>query len=544
MIMRRTKAAHTERYPEGSAFDGRDAMSWFFLSRLMLVLALLVILSLPDPVHWLPQIGDSHAARLLLLTQAVLVLGSGLMIVLDWPERDQQVQLAVYLDIVAAVLLIHFSGGVAAGFGLLPVVAVTSGALLLEGRQSLLFAALASVGVIAQQVYAELYLESFRGSYLEAGLLGLAYFSVAALAHVLSRRVRQNERLAASRQLDIADLSKLNDHIIQKLSVGVLVVDGERRIRLFNTAAQRLLSGGHWRRGLDLRRAAPDLASWFEQAIADESATDSTIRLEHQGVHPSLQLLGLSRSNGALIYLRDEQEALRQAQAINLASLGQLSASLAHNIRNPLAAVMHGSQLLAESPRLDAEDQRLLAIISRNAGRIDEIVDSVLDLSNRHRAEPLQLELTTWLEEVCGEYREIHALAQQALELRLPARTQQLSISVDPRHLRQILTNLWDNARAHGTDDAGRCKITNLVEINEAGGYLYLRVWDSGPGVPTDRRQTIFEPFFTTSASGTGLGLYAAKALAEANGVRLEYSDENRAGACFKLTFRAPPLEG
>jgi two-component system sensor histidine kinase PilS (NtrC family) len=476
-------------------FHGRDALSWFFLFRLLLVLALLVMVSLPAPSTWLPDLTDAHGVRLLLLVQAALVLASGLMSLLGWPQREQQVQLAIYLDLIAALLLIHLSGGVGAGFGLLPAVAVAWGALLLEGRQSLLFAALASLGVIAQQVYSELYLVTYRGSYLEAGLLGVTYFSVAALAHVLSRRLRESEQLAASQQLDIADLSTLSAYVIRELGIGVLVIDAERRIKLFNATAQRLLGGGHWRSGHTLRRAAPVLEPWLEQALVGEPGSNTLLRIRDQGIQVSLHLLGNQRSNGALIYLRDERDAMREAQDVNLASLGRLSASLAHNIRNPLAAVTHGSQLLAESPRLDADDQRLLTIVRRNARRLDEIVGSVLDLSNR-------------------------------------------------RHLRQILTNLWDNARAHGCNRQGRCRINTELEASINNDTLLLRVSDSGAGVPNDRRQTIFEPFFTTSSHGTGLGLYAAKALAEANGARLEYSDRSHAGACFTLTFRITPPDG
>jgi two-component system sensor histidine kinase PilS (NtrC family) len=450
--------------------------------------------------------------------------------------------LAIYLDLIAALLLIHLSGGVGAGFGLLPAVAVAWGALLLEGRQSLLFAALASLGVIAQQVYSELYLVTYRGSYLEAGLLGVTYFSVAALAHVLSRRLRESEQLAASQQLDIADLSTLSAYVIRELGIGVLVIDAERRIKLFNATAQRLLGGGHWRSGHTLRRAAPVLEPWLEQALVGEPGSNTLLRIRDQGIQVSLHLLGNQRSNGALIYLRDERDAMREAQDVNLASLGRLSASLAHNIRNPLAAVTHGSQLLAESPRLDADDQRLLTIVRRNARRLDEIVGSVLDLSNRHRAEPTRLELGQWLQEVCGEYRDAHSLSDEAFALSLDS--QPLHVRVDPRHLRQILTNLWDNARAHGCNRQGRCRINTELEASINNDTLLLRVSDSGAGVPNDRRQTIFEPFFTTSSHGTGLGLYAAKALAEANGARLEYSDRSHAGACFTLTFRITPPDG
>jgi two-component system sensor histidine kinase PilS (NtrC family) len=514
----------------------RDALSWLFLSRLLLVLALLLMLSFEGSADWLPRVAEPSGARQLLLVQTAVILLSGLMTVIGWPRRDQQVQLAVFLDSAFAVLLIHLSGGVAAGFGLLPVVPLTWGALLLAGRQSLLFAALASLGVISVQVHAELYLDGHRGSYLEAGLLGLVYFSVAMLAHGLSKRLQASERRVARREIDVADLSKLNDYVIQQLSIGVLVIDGERRIRLSNAAAQQILQGSSWRRGVALGRAAPPLLDWLERMVAGEPVAGRIIQLNGHSLRPSLHLLGHNRPHGALIYLRDEQEMLRQAQAMNLASVGRLSASVAHNIRNPLAAISHAGQLLAESQHLDTEDQRLLAIIQRNTQRLDETVASVLDLANRHRAEPHRLELNGWLDAFCSEYRETNGLAGHELILQLPERT--LEVHADSRHLQQILSNLCDNARLHGCDGAGRCSI-HLALDRGADNRVQLRLSDQGPGIPPDLHEAVFEPFFTTASSGTGLGLYAARALAESNGMRLAYSEQRHAGACFRLTFAA-----
>ncbi len=518
-------------------FSGRDALSWLFLSRLLLILALLLVLSFTDSTSWLPRIADPSPARQLLLLQTLLILLSGLMIVARWPRRDQQVQLAVYLDILCAVVLIHLSGGVAAGFGLLPAIAVIWGALLLEGRQSLLFAALASLGVICQQVYAELYLDNVDGSYLEAGLLGVVYFSLAALVHLLALRLRATEQLAARRKVDVDDLSQLNDYVIQRLSTGVLVIDGERRIRLLNAAARHLLKGSQAKPGKLLMRVAPPLLDWLDGAIAGKPSKHPSIELYGRRLRPALHLLGEGRPTGALIYLRDEQELLRQAQEVNLASLGRLSASVAHNIRNPLAAVAHASQLLAESSHLDAEDQQLLTIIRRNAQRLNEIVNSVLELSHRHRAEPQKIPLKPWLEEVCRNYRDSHQLPDLTLELELPQAD--AVVEADPRHLHQILNNLCDNALEHGKDGEGRCQMRWTLETDAATQALQLRLCDTGRGVPLAQQQAIFEPFFTTASAGTGLGLYAARALAEANGLRLEYSDRSHGGSCFTLIFGA-----
>ncbi|MCF7996430.1 MAG: HAMP domain-containing histidine kinase, partial [Chromatiaceae bacterium] len=336
-------------------------------------------------------------------------------------------------------------------------------------------------------------------------------------------------------QLDIADLSKLNEYVIQQLSTGVLVIDGERRIRLLNAAAQRLLNDPRAQRGVELKQVAPALFDWFARSLAGGPGYGLSLRLNQRDLRPALQLLGVNRPHGALIYLHDEQELLRQAQEVNLASLGRLSASIAHNIRNPLSAVTHASQLLAESPQLGAEDQKLLDIIRRNASRLDEIVNSVLELSHRHRAELSRIALDRWLEEACDEYRDQHQLTPQELSLGLPKPA--CWVESDPRHLRQIFNNLCDNARTHGKDRQGRCRMHWTLEQDPDAKTVEMRLCDRGHGIRADQRETIFEPFFTTAASGTGLGLYAAQALAEAIGARLEYSDGPQGGSCFSLIF-------
>lgn len=530
-----TLAEPDDRPDPGAGFQGEDTLSWLFLFRLLLIAALIVIFAYADTAAWLPQVRDPTAAHLVLHAQALLILLSGLLVLAGRPAREQQIQLAVFVDLVSGILLIHFSGGVAGGFGLLPAIAVTVGALLLEGRLSLLFAALAALGVITEQLYTELYLEADQGSYLEAGFLGLIYFSVALLAHVLMRRLRVSERLAARRKVDLDDLSTLNEYVIQSLSTGVVVIDGARRIRQFNAEARRLLGSPRAGRGAALQRLAPELMRWFEDEIADANPAGRVVELHGRTLRPRLHLLGDARSHGALILLRDQQELLRETQDINLAALGRLSASIAHNIRNPLSAVSHAGQLLAESPELAGEERHLTEIIRRNAERLDEIVTSVLELSRRHQAQPDRLDLCTWVPAACRDYRERQGLVPERLHVE--SGEPELRVRVDQRHLRQILSNLCDNALEHGATGGRAPRIRIQAERSPASGELQLSVADDGPGVPAGQRETIFEPFYTTLSSGTGLGLYAARELAEANGMRLEYSGDTVTGSRFTLTF-------
>ena len=283
---------------------------------------------------------------------------------------------------------------------------------------------------------------------------------------------------------------------------------------------------------LQLRREhMPYFTPSYLRGVAEREGP--VLNFATHAVCPSLHLLGLKRSSGALIFLRDHRELTRQAQEMKLASLGRLTASIAHNIRNPLSAVTHASQLLAEAPMLGEEERHLLATVQRNALRIEETVSSVLELSRRHRPQPQWLALNQWLVEFRDEYCASHRRARTALRLQLPR--ERLTIAVDPRHLSQILRNLCDNAFTHGQRATAPARVMLRAACVAHGESVSISVLDDGPGVPEEHVRVLFDPFFTTSSSGTGLGLYAARELAEANGLRLEYIPGPTRGAEFRL---------
>lgn len=512
-------------------------LGWLLMYRLCLVLVLILIYFYPQTPTWLSSQGDLSMARVLLKMQTLSVLLSGALMFLGAPTPARQIELAVFLDIVFYTALMHVSGGISTGLGLILAIIVAGGAITLEGRLSLLFAALATLGVIFQQFYADLYSPSPSGTYTQAGLLGLTYFAVALLAHVLARRLHETEHLAARRKVDIADLSKLNEFIIQSMSTGVLAVNGDRALLLVNNAAKRLLNAGDARPGDALAKLAPALNAWLTRAVRDQHGEQTVLSLGEHEVRPGLQLLGDFRADGALIFLHDNRRLVREAQEMKLASLGRLTANIAHNIRNPLSSISHAGQLLAEVEHLGAEEQHLLKIVRRNAVRIDETVTSILELSRRDQPRPQQLELLAWLADFREEYLASNSLEPERIRLLAPETT--ISVSVDPRHLGQILRNLCDNAFAHARVDEHQTRVQLLLNWVADSDTIHLTVADNGPGIPSEHIRQLFDPFFTTSASGTGLGLYAARELCEANGMRLEYIEEKSPGAHFRLIMTA-----
>jgi two-component system sensor histidine kinase PilS (NtrC family) len=509
------------------------ALNWFTAFRLFIAFGLVVF--------FVPALGSAWRAPgalpetgLLTLGYTVLVLLGALGNGLRWPGKDEQVQVAVFVDIVAYTLIMHHAGGLVTGLGLLLAIAVAAGALLMEGRLSLLFASLAALAVLLQQAFVQVHGGPGSGSLTTAGLLGLTFFAVALLAHVLYRRIQAAEELAAQRQVDVADLSKLNEFVIQLLGTGVLVVDGERRVRLLNNAARHLLEAPTADRGANLEQIAPDLAGWLARYAPARVARDEGLVLRGTEIRVSLHLLGPYRSSGALLFLRDQREVARAAQQIKLASLGRLTASIAHNIRNPLSAIGHAGQLLAESPALGAEDLHLLEIIRRNTRRIDEIIESVLQLSRRDRGKPEPIDPAAWLPELAAEIRQTHGLPPETLAVDVAEDTPPLN--ADPRHLHQVLSNLCDNAVHHGAPANGPLRIELRARPDPTGGVL-VEVSDNGPGIEPQTAREIFAPFFTTSRTGTGLGLYIARELCEINGIGLEHRPEVAQGACFRLSF-------
>ncbi|EIC22262.1 sensor histidine kinase [Thiorhodovibrio frisius] len=510
-----------------------QALGWLLFYRLSLALALIVIFFYPQTPTWLSAHGDLSMARLLLKLQTLSVLIGGAMMLLGRPKPARQIELAIFLDLVFYTLLMHVSGGISTGLGLILAIVVAAGATTLEGRLSLLFAALATLAVIFQQFYAELYASAPTGNYTQAGLLGVTYFAVALLAHVLSRRLHETEHLAARRQVDLADLSKLNEFIIQSMSTGVLAVTGDRSLLVLNNAAKRLLGVGETRDKEQLERLSPALNRWVGQALASAGPNDEVLSLGEYEVRPRLQRLDDFRAGGALIFLDDNRQLMREAQEIKLASLGRLTASIAHNIRNPLSSITHAGQLLTEAQNNGPEEQHLLNIVRRNALRIDETVTSILELSRRDQPQPQRLDLGAWLREFRDEYTAGNRIDPDALRLHLPE--EPISVSLDPRHFGQVLRNLCENAFLHGHAESEPTRVDIRLTRVPDSNTLHLAVVDNGPGVLIQHVSHLFDPFFTTASTGTGLGLYTARELCEANGLRLEYSDQPPPGAHFRV---------
>ncbi len=469
-----------------------------------------------------------------LLAYLLFSLAAGLSTRLQWPGYQFQALVQVLGDIAALALLMHASGGVASALSILLVIAVVVGALLLPGRTAYLFAAVASLIVLFETGVASLTREGADAGHLtRAGLLGAVLFTAAGVAHVLSIRARESAALAEQRGIDLANLEQLNRYIVQQLQSGLLVIDPDSNVRLANDNARNLLAISGNTTSARLDRLAPSLAEQLERWQHDRHWQPQPVEVPGGSarVIPRFSALTTSNGKGALILLDDSARLAQQAQQLKLASLGRLTASIAHEIRNPLGAISHAAQLLQESEPLGEADRRLSEIICHHTRRVNDIIENVLQLSRRSANQPQNLRLSEWLHGFRDEFIQSEGITAQSLALDIPSAGSE--VRIDPGHLHQVLTNLCENALRHNSSEHRAVRL----RVQQAASGVHLDIIDNGPGIDAQTAEQMFEPFYTTAASGTGLGLYIARELCEINQARLSYTVTDDDQPCFRIQF-------
>jgi two-component system sensor histidine kinase PilS (NtrC family) len=432
--------------------------------------------------------------------------------------------LQVTTDILALTLLMYASGGAKSGLAFMLLVVVAGAGLVGQGRLTLFYAALAALAVQFEQGYRMLEFGAYPADFVQAGITSIAFFATAITAHLLARRVVANEELARRRGVALADQLRINQRVIRDMQDGVLVVDAEGRVNQHNPQAEALL-GVRVRPEPDLAAFSATLvefyARWRWQSVeAAESFRAANGRLLRARFLPA------GEGGNALIYLEDLDRVQAQAQQLKLAALGRLTANMAHEIRNPLSAVSHAAELLLEEQRGEMQT-RLIGIIGDNTGRINRLIGEVLELGRRDRAQVEPLRLPDFLESFLAEYAQQDPRAGRTIRLSVDG---QPVLCFDRVHLNRVLWNLLGNALRHCRGEAGSIRLEARTSANPERTELHII--DDGTGIDPSLRAQVFEPFFTTHASGTGLGLYIARELCEANGAVLEVLD-NAPGAHF-----------
>jgi two-component system sensor histidine kinase PilS (NtrC family) len=484
-----------------------------------------------------PALAKVTAISYLLVALLLLVVGRN-------PRHGfaTQVIAGLTLDIAAAVLAIHSIEGVENGISLLLIVNIGAGALLLQLRYGLGFAALTLMLTVGEYLLAQAESPATTRNLPEVLMFGATYLAAAGLCHILGRQMRESHALAMQRGVEVASLSQLNELIIRRMRTGVLVVDAGGNIQLINEAAWHLAGQPSPSQNV-LSQVSEELARRLQQWRADNASDSRPMELspELPAVIPRFARLTVS-DELFLIFLDDTSLVSRRAEELTLSTLGRLSASIAHEIRNPLAAISYSAQLLEESPDLPETDRRLVEIIVSHCNRMNGIIENVLNLSRRERSRPESVDLSQWVYQFAEEFKSTRYLDQD--EVKAVAQTRHLFAMVDPQQLHQVVTNLVQNALNYGRLPGEPARITVTArQLNESSAPL-VEVIDRGPGIPMKVADSIFEPFFTTHEHGTGLGLYLARQLCEANQATLEYVPVAGGGSCFRITLvRARLLE-
>lgn len=436
-------------------------------------------------------------------------------------------QLFIFTDIFFITLLMHASGGVGSGIGILLAISVAAGGLLIGGRCAMLFAALASLAVLTEQFYA-IQTHAFEITSLTySGMLGVSFFSIVLLSYMLTQRAEQSALLEKQHAKTIAKLEELNRYIIQHLQSGIMIVDERQAIQLCNQSALRLLDLGELPEHLGA--ISPDLQQAFGLWHANPDRDFAIIQLpDRSEIQVRFTLLTIHGEHLHMLIFEDIALYNQRLQQGKLASLGRLTAGIAHEIRNPLGAISHAGQLLSEAHNLQPQDLRLTEIIRNNSRRVNSIIEDILKLSRRNPLQKQRIALDRWLPTYLDEQRLSAGKYVDSFVLDFKARG--LTAYIDPGHLKQILDNLCGNALQYGRPDAGKI----VLEVSRLQDAPCIRIIDNGPGISPENLQHLFEPFFTTSHKGTGLGLYISRELAELNQAELSYANYID-HACFTL---------
>ncbi|HEY8266804.1 MAG TPA: ATP-binding protein [Steroidobacteraceae bacterium] len=458
-----------------------------------------------------------------------------------WPSLHAQAFVHVAFDIIAVTALLVTSGGASSGAGLLLIMPVTGVSLLLPPRIATTVAAVAALSVLGQQIMLWFSGLSDSSDLTQAGLLGGVILIAALAVAPLAGRLRESEALVRQRDLDLANLAELSQYIVERLRESLVVVDEQDRIRLINESARQILGGDATANAL-VGEVSPRLlyllAMWRQSAPVTDTVGGNLLAVDGlREVRPHFAPLGNGNPPPVLIFLEDLTALDDRIHQTRLAALGRLSASIAHEIRNPVGAISHAAQLLAEDSGLSESNHRMTDIIRANTERVSTIIGNVQQLARRETTRPERMPLGEWLTDFVQEFLNTggHEAGQLAAEMPDP----ELEVRVDPSHLRQILWNLCENAFRYSVkipDDTVEIRIGRLAGSNRP----FLEVLDRGPGIDSTISDRIFEPFFTSRASGTGLGLFIARELAQCNRALLVYEPRIGGGSVFRIVFADP----
>ena len=536
--------------PTNSQWRTLQAMGFARVLVAVAVLLSLVALGAP-PGLVRPSAPSAPLASLLADAAIYLVLAIALAAASLYARQQFLLQIVGHLcaDMVMITLLAELSGGVVHGVVILYLLPLAESSLLLPTLATFFLCAIVVIAILFDTTLRSL---TGEGSELfQAGLFGAALFGISGLLRVMAVRLAGQEELAQARGRVLENQLEINRLVIAQMAQGVLVVDAACRVRANNRSARRMLGLDPEYRLTgqllqDLAQARP-LAQAFVAWLGSGSAADTPgrdppargIAADYILTMPELNLRARFVQPAAdgteefVIFLEDTRQIEERAQRLKLAAMGRLTASIAHEIRNPLAAISHAGQLLGEDAT-EPVQKRLAEIVKENTRRLNRLVEDVLRVARREPPVGDDFDLREFVSAWVAEFERDRQVAPGRVLVVAPERA--VPVKFEQAHLRQILFNLVDNALRYASQEAGAVRI--VVDDDDAGGArTTLWVLDDGPGIAPDARAALFEPFFTTHARGTGLGLFLAREFCVANRADLAYDVRRRRGEAERAGF-------
>jgi two-component system sensor histidine kinase PilS (NtrC family) len=507
------------------------------VTRIVIALVLLLYLTFDARrSHFNGQLsGTAYAETCIFYGLAALLFAA---VTQHWRHRFLwQLCCQILVDIAVISLLYLAAGGARSGLGLLYLFPLAGAAILAPLLLALFSASLATLFLLAESTW-QLFVSDNEPALFQAGLMGAVFFAVVVVVSRLAARLIRQEELAAKRGADLRIQQAVYRIVVDDAGDGILVVGRDGFVFSGNPAARRMLGldedgldAGTGFRLADLPAMEP-VAQAFQAWLAAEPAEAYVTIKRWQGqagqvrgrldqpVHLKLRFARVDTPDGAaersVIFMQDVSAIENQAQQLKLASMGRLTASIAHEVRNPLSAIGHATSLLAEDLNGPAET-RLLRIVGDNVARVNRMVEDILKLSRKVQPGAEPVPLAGFLAELKAEFTETHGLADNMIWI---GDAGDRTVRFDGLHLREVLVNLLGNAIRYAS---GKPASIRMFPVLDATGRVELHVQDDGPGITPEVRAHLFEPFYTTSSKGTGLGLYLARELCLNNGAMLDY---------------------
>jgi two-component system, NtrC family, sensor histidine kinase PilS len=513
--------------------------------RIVLPLVLLITyLSNPD----FTLLGDLNSTLFVQVSAAYLVFGIFVLFFFAsfsrLVERQHLLAGSLIIDIIATAIIVYCCGGIDSGLGLLMIVTIASGSILIRGRISTFLAAIATLSLIYSELYIALSIENPPNQFIQTGILGAILFATSFYIQMVTDRIYKTALIADKQATSIVNLEKLNNEIIQRMRTGVLVVNHDLDIVSMNSAARQTLTPllTEAAKDTDLEFQLPGaLQEQLNYWKANPKRQPQPIKIPNSSKQIQLNFAFLKpdTESDVLVFLEDNRQIVQRVRQMKLAFLGRLTASIAHEVRNPLGAISHASQLLKESETVSAGDKRMIEIILDHCARVNMIIEDVLDASRQDETSAERLGLKEWLQAFISSYQATHELCD---EIELNITDDSAQINVIKGQLEQVLNNLFDNGLRYSQKATGRAtlKINAGLDSRDGDKQPFLHVIDDGHGIDEDAEAMLFEPFHTTESSGTGLGLYISKELCEANQSQLSYGRTKDGKSRFSIYFSHP----